>query len=849
MNRRTRPCDAAGNKAGEMRYCPPNVTLSNVWTREGLSQCFLDTVGPPILLFIILLGGGIQWAVYHKYATRLDTRLLHRRGCYKFHTSLMMALATSCLVRLAVVSGIGGAPVEGHQLVWALCMTPAWLLSVLVTRLERHWALPSTPTHGHGLPLLLFWAMSVIHEALAFLGLHNTTWWFQVHTRKDIADVAFFAARFVLSLLVFGIGLKGPSVPSAQDYFLYSRGHIQETQPLLDEEGGSRSPFRGFKNKVRLLLPFLWPQRSRWLQFVVLFCVLLLVSGRVVNLFIPMLNRQVVNALAAQGTIIFPWQDILLYVFLWCLQGQGGSSILSNLRSYLWISVQQFTVKEIEVELYSHLHHLSMSWHLSRKTGEVLKVLDRGTSSVTSLLSYILFNILPAVADIVVAVVYFTVSFNAWFGLIVFITMALYLAMTIGITEWRTKFRREMNQLDNAAQARGVDALLNFETVKYYNAEEYEVAGYKECIEKYQVAEWRSNASLNLLNICQTVTIALGVAAGALLCAHMVADHESNLKVGDYVLFLTYIMQLYTPLNFLGTYYRMIQRSFIDMENMFELLDTKPEVIDAVNAPSLKLKEGEIRFSNVFFSYNPERPILKNVSFVVPAGRTVALVGPSGAGKSTIVRLLFRLYDIQSGSITIDDQDISRVKQKSLRQVIGVVPQDTVLFNNDIRYNIRYGRVDATDEEVEDAARAAELHEQILGFPNGYDTVVGERGLKLSGGEKQRVAIARSILKGPAIMLLDEATSALDTRTERNIQASLDLVCRNRTTLIVAHRLSTVVHADQILVIQEGEIVESGHHDELLEYGGIYASMWEQQQKGTGNTGPSETSDEGVPEL
>ncbi|KAL3190321.1 hypothetical protein MRX96_019850 [Rhipicephalus microplus] len=654
-----------------MRYCPPNVTLSDVWTREGLSQCFLDTVGPPVLLLVILLGGGVQWAVYHKYATRLDTRLLHRRGCYKFHTSLMMALATSCLVRLAVVSGIGGAPVEGHQL--------------------HHLVVPGSHAQGH--------------------------------SRRGL-----FAARFVLSLLVFGIGLKGPSVPSAQDYFLYSRGHIQETQPLLDEEGASRSAFRGFKNKVRLLLPFLWPRRSRWLQFVVLLCVVLLVSGRVVNLFIPMLNRQVVNMLAARGTITFPWQDILLYVFLWCLQGQGGSSILSNLRSYLWISVQQFTVKEIEVELYSHLHHLSMSWHLSRKTGEVLKILDRGTSSVTSLLSYILFNILPAVADIVVAIVYFTVSFNAWFGLIVFITMALYLASTIGITEWRTKFRREMNQLDNAAQARGVDALLNFETVKYYNAEEYEVAGYKECIEKYQVAEWRSNASLNLLNCCQTIVIAMGVAAGALLCAHM----------------------LYTPLNFLGTYYRMIQRSFIDMENMFELLDTKPEVIDAVNAPSLKLKEGEIRFNNVFFSYNPERPILKNVSFVVPAGRTVALVGPSGAGKSTIVRLLFRLYDVQSGSITIDDQDISRVKQKSLRQVIGVVPQDTVLFNNDIRYNIRYGRVDATDEEVENAARAAELHEQILGFPKGYDTVVGERGLKLSGGEKQRVAIARSILKGPS---------------------------------------------------------------------------------------------------
>lgn len=833
-----------------MRYCPPNVTLSEVWTREGLSQCFLDTVGPPVLLLIILIGGGIQWGVYHKYATRLDVRLLQRRGCYKFHTSVMTALGMSCLVRLAVVSGIGGTPVEGHQLVWALCLAPAWFLSALVTRLERHWALPSTPTHGHGLPLLLFWATSVIHEALAFLGMHNSSWWFGAKTRKDIADVAFFAARFVLSLLVFGIGLKGPSVPSVHDYFLYSRGDVQESQPLLeDEEGGSHSAFRGFKAKVRLLLPFLWPKRNCRLQFVVVVCVALLASGRVINVFIPMLNRRVVNSLAGEGTLIFPWQDILLYVTLWCLQGQGGSSILSNLRSYLWISVQQFTVKEIEVELYFHLHNLSMNWHLGRKTGEVLKVLDRGTSSVTSLLSYILFNILPAVADIVVAVIYFTISFNGWFGLIVFLTMAIYLGATVAITEWRTKFRREMNQLDNAAQAKGVDALLNFETVKYYNAEEYEVAGYKECVEKYQVAEWRTNASLNLLNCCQTLVIALGVAAGALLCAHMVANHQSGLKVGDYVLFLTYIMQLYTPLNFLGTYYRMIQRSFIDMENMFELLDTKPEVIDAVNAPKLRLTDGEVRFNNVYFSYNPERPILKNVSFVVPAGRTVALVGPSGAGKSTIVRLLFRLYDIQGGSITIDDQEISRVKQKSLRQVIGVVPQDTVLFNNTIKYNIRYGRVDATDAEVEDAARAAELHEQILGFPNGYDTVVGERGLKLSGGEKQRVAIARSILKGPTIMLLDEATSALDTRTERNIQASLDLVCKNRTTLIVAHRLSTVVHADMILVIQEGEIVESGHHDELLEYGGIYASMWQQQQRGTGVSGPSEASDEGFPET
>ncbi|KAG0415713.1 hypothetical protein HPB47_007111 [Ixodes persulcatus] len=829
-----------------MRYCPPNVSLDEIWTETGLSQCFLDTLGPPLLLGLIVIGGSIQFSVYRKYATPLDTRLLQRAGWYKFHVSLMILLAISALARLGAQCALGEP--MGHQLVWALCLSPAWVFSALLTRLERHWALPSVPTHGHGLPLLLFWAASMVQEALAFLGLHNPDWWFHLHSKRDMAEMAFYATRFVLSLLVFAIGLKGPSVPSSRDYFLYSRGHVQaaESQPLMEE--GEHSTFKGFTAKLRLLLPFLWPKNSHRLQLVVLMCLVLLVSGRAVNVFIPLLSKKVVDSLKNEKALVYPWQEIMLYVFLWCLQGQGSSSLLSNVRSYFWISVQQYTVKEIEVELYSHLHHLSMRWHLSRKTGEVLKILDRGTTSVTSLLSYILFNILPAIADIVVAVVYFTVSFNAWFGLIVFVTMVLYLACTISLTEWRTKFRREMNLLDNAAQARGVDALLNFETVKYYNAEDYEIAGYKECIEKYQVAEWRTNASLSLLNSCQTLVIALGVLAGTLLCARMVVDQSVGLGVGDYVLFLTYIMQLYTPLNFLGTYYRMIQRSFIDMENMFDLLNAKAEVIDAVNAPNLKLTKGDIRFNNVCFSYNPERPILKNVSFTVPAGHTIALVGPSGAGKSTIIRLLFRLYDIQSGSITIDGQEVSQVKQKSLRQVIGVVPQDTVLFNNDIRYNIRYGRVEASDVEVEDAARAAELHQQILAFPKGYATMVGERGLKLSGGEKQRVAIARSILKGPSIMLLDEATSSLDTQTERNIQASLDMICRNRTTLIVAHRLSTVIHADQILVLQDGEIVETGSHEELLEYGGLYASMWRQQQQRADAQPGSEASDEGYPE-
>lgn len=811
-----------------MLYCPANVTLDDVWTRSGLSQCFLDTVGPPILLGLMLVGGGIQYNIYRKYATRLETRLLRRKMGYRFHMSLMLTLALLAVVRVAVLFA-WGEPL-GHHVVWAACLSPAWLGAALLTSLERHWALPSIPTYGHGLPLLLFWAASLVQEVLSFLGLNSPSWWFLLHVSRDDAEVAFFAVRFFLTSLVFVVGMVAPSVPKRSDYIRVGELDAAESQALLENAEGA-SAFRGFWGKVAILLPFLWPKRKSRLQVLVLFCFVMLVSGRAINVFIPVFNKKVVDSLKDEASMTFPWKYILLYVFLWCLQGQGSSSLLYNLRSFLWIPVQQYTVRELEVELYAHLHRLSLRWHLGRKTGEVLKVLDRGTNSVTSLLSYILFNIFPALADIAIAVVYFVVFFNAWFGLIVFVTMAVYLASTVALTEWRTKYRREMNLLDNAATAKGVDALLNFETVKYYNAEEYEVQGYRECVEKYQLAEWRTSASLNLLNACQTVVIAAGVTAGTLLCAHMVAAHRSGLTVGDYVLFLTYILQLYTPLNFLGTYYRMIQRSFVDMENMFELLNVKPEVVDVVNAPHIHVTKGEIRFDDVCFSYQPERQILRHVSFVVPAGRTVAIVGPTGSGKSTVVRLVLRLYDVQSGRITVDGQDVSLVKQRSLRQAIGVVPQDTVLFNSDIGYNIRYGRVDATDAEVEDAARAAELHEQILGFPQGYRTVVGERGLKLSGGEKQRVAIARTILKAPVIMLLDEATSSLDTKTERNIQASLDRVCKNRTTLIVAHRLSTVIHADQILVLQEGSIVEAGSHEELLGVGGIYAEMWSQQQK------------------
>ncbi|CAH0548530.1 unnamed protein product [Brassicogethes aeneus] len=595
------------------------------------------------------------------------------------------------------------------------------------------------------------------------------------------------------------------------------------------------STWKNAYKKMKTLAPFLWPKRDCSLQLRVMFCFLLLAFGRVVNLYVPIYNKMIVDSMTLDEKdpskkLEFRWDWVAIYVAFKFLQGggTGGMGFLNNLRNFLWIRIQQYTTREVEVELFKHLHALSLRWHLQRKTGEVLRVMDRGTDSINKLLNYILFSIAPTIIDIIIAVIFFITSFNLWFGLIVFVTMLLYIIATITVTEWRTKFQRRMNLADNETRARSVDSLLNFETVKYYSNEKFEVKAFKDAILHYQKEEYKSILTQNILNSVQNLIICSGLLVGSVFCVYLVVE-KGELKAGDYVLFATYIVQLYVPLNWFGTYYRQIQKNFVDMENMFDLLKEPQEIIDAPGATDISVKRGAVEFNNVTFGYIPERLVLKNVTFSVPQGKTVALVGPSGSGKSTIIRLLFRFYDVETGSIVIDGQNIKTVTQESLRGSIGVVPQDTVLFNNTIMYNIKYGRLTAEEAEVIEAARAADIHDRISRFPEAYETKVGERGLRLSGGEKQRVAIARTLLKAPQIVLLDEATSALDTQTERNIQESLNKMCVNRTTIIVAHRLSTIIHADEILVLRDGEIVERGRHEHLIGQEGVYANMWKQQ--------------------
>ncbi len=585
-------------------------------------------------------------------------------------------------------------------------------------------------------------------------------------------------------------------------------------------------PKVGQRAAFAALLPYLWPQGETALRARVVAAVACLVIAKLANVYIPILFKGMVDALGKPGTLAIVVPVGLLVAYgLARIMSQG----FAELRDGIFAKVAQRAIRRIALITFRHLHHLSLRFHLDRQTGGLTRAIERGAKGIEFLLTFLLFNVVPTLLEIGLVCIILWRLYDFWYAAVTFVTIAGYIWYTFGVTEWRIKFRRRMNETDSEANTKAVDSLLNYETVKYFGNEDHEARRYDVALAGYETAAVKSRTSLSALNVGQAGIIAAGVTLIMLMAANGVA--AGRMTIGDFVLVNAYLIQLYMPLNFLGTVYREIRQSLIDMETMFALLRVDVEVEDKPGAPALDVREGRVVFEDVSFGYDARRPILEGVGFEVGPGKTVAIVGPSGAGKSTISRLLFRFYDVSGGRIAIDGQDIRGVTQGSLRAAIGIVPQDTVLFNDTVYYNIAYGRPDAGRDEVEQAARHARIHDFVVALPDGYETKVGERGLKLSGGEKQRVAIARTILKRPQILLFDEATSALDTHTEKEIQKSLREVSADRTTLIIAHRLSTVIHADEILVLEAGRVVERGRHADLLRAGGPYAAMWRRQQE------------------
>jgi len=584
------------------------------------------------------------------------------------------------------------------------------------------------------------------------------------------------------------------------------------------------------------LWPYIWPADRRDLKARVVFATVLLFVAKLATIAVPFTFKWATDALAGRGTApVEPdnWVAWALAAPVVMTLAYGGTRIVMGIitqwRDGIFAKVAMNAVRRLAILTFEHVHLLSLRFHLERKTGGLTRVLERGRNAIETIVRMVLLQLAPTIVELALVVAVLLLHFDWRYVVIVGLTVALFMWFTYVATEWRISIRRKMNESDTDANAKAIDSLLNYETVKYFSAETREAKRYDRSMARYEEASVTAYTSLAALNAGQAVIFTAGLAAAMVLCAYGVERHTNT--VGDFVMINAMMIQLYQPLNFMGMVYREIKQALIDIENMFSLLGRKPEIEDRPDARPLQVSTGTIRFENVSFAYEPARPILKDLSFEVAAGHTVAIVGPSGAGKSTISRLLFRFYNVTGGRILIDGQDIRDVTQASLRAAIGMVPQDTVLFNDTIRYNIRYGRWDASDPEVEEAAGLAQIDGFIRQAPKGYATEVGERGLKLSGGEKQRVAIARTILKSPPILLLDEATSALDSHTERDIQDELDRVSRNRTTLVIAHRLSTIVGADEILVLDNGVIVERGTHRELLVQAGLYASMWNRQRE------------------
>ena len=571
---------------------------------------------------------------------------------------------------------------------------------------------------------------------------------------------------------------------------------------------------------IRSLLPYIWEFRGR-----AVLALIFLAAAKVANVAVPLVLKDIVDALSQpQALRVLP---VLLLIGYGALR--LANSTFGELRDMVFAKVTQRSIRRVAARVFEHLHKLSLRFHLERQTGGVSRDIERGTAGIRFLLNFMLFNIIPTLLEIGFVAIILLIKYDIKFFLVTMLTLVAYIVFTLLITEWRMIFRRTMNEMDSKANTRAIDSLLNYETVKYFNNEAYEAGRYDENLQSWEKAAVSNQTSLSVLNSGQGAIIAVGVTLLMLLAGQGVVD--GSMTIGDLVLVNAFLIQLYMPLHFLGFVYREIRHSLADMERMFGLLDSHAEISDKPGAPDLVISRAHVRFDNVEFGYDPRRQILFDVDFEIPAGHKVAVVGPSGAGKSTLSRLLFRFYDITNGRILIDNQDIRDVTQKSLRANIGIVPQDTVLFNDTIYYNIHYGRPDATHEEVLQAAKHAHIHQFIETLPDGYETLVGERGLKLSGGEKQRVAIARTILKNPRILIFDEATSALDSKSEKAIQKALGDIAAHHTTLVIAHRLSTVIDADQILVMDHGRIIERGTHRELLALNRTYAHMWALQQE------------------
>lgn len=582
--------------------------------------------------------------------------------------------------------------------------------------------------------------------------------------------------------------------------------------------------FSSLLSRVRVLFPYLWPSQSPKLQLLALSCVGLLFLGRLVNLLVPMALGRVVEALSTHRD---PWLPILFFAALKLFQGTGG--LLNVVQNLLWYPISWYSDMHMSRLMFDRVLNLSMSYHTRRKTGELIRTLDRGTA-LNNFFEYLLFSLTPVFVDIVVAIVYLSMTFGPMIGLILLAIMCVYTYLSVRMTTWRTKLRREVNSRDSACRTITTDVLLNYETVKSYGNEAYESERFASALGAYQEAAYQVILSLHMLNLMQNLILSVGTLFSVLAVAFTVVSGRTS--ASQFVVFVTYLQQVYAPLNMLGTLYRVVNQNLVDTDKLMELLNEDVDIRDAPGAAELQVPHGEIEFQDVHFSYdNNEHMALRGMSFKIHAHQRVALVGESGSGKSTVLRLLYRFYDVTRGRILIDGQDLRDVQQQSLRQAIGIVPQEPSLFHTDVRSNIRYGDVHASDEAVETAARAAQIHDRITEFPQGYDTMVGERGVRLSGGEKQRVAIARTILKNPPILLLDEATSALDSHTERLLQSALHTLMHGRSSLTIAHRLSTIIHSDLILVADRGQIVESGTHEELIALGGKYSALWLQQSK------------------